>query len=198
MKMELTEGSETSAYINQTPGNYPKGNLLYSVHGESLKSRKANVLSKARWSCCRHSGSLSPPDYDFLSFALLEASRPHTQVSPDCDPTPSWHYAIGGTNIHCTQSNSEYEAFSKDEQHNGEKDGEGSRSGLIRGTGAEFISRDKNTRKINRENPYQGRDLKLRSPKYKVGMLTTRPRRRFHFMRVCVVIMISRRTSLKL
>ena len=39
MKMELTEGSETSAYINQTPGNYPKGNLLYSVHGESLKSR---------------------------------------------------------------------------------------------------------------------------------------------------------------
>ena len=27
------------AYINQTPGNYPKGNILYSVHGESLKSR---------------------------------------------------------------------------------------------------------------------------------------------------------------
>ena len=25
-------------YINQTPGNCPKGNLLYSVHGESLKS----------------------------------------------------------------------------------------------------------------------------------------------------------------
>ena len=40
MKMELTEGSETSAYINQTPGNYPKGNLRYSVHGESLKSRR--------------------------------------------------------------------------------------------------------------------------------------------------------------
>jgi len=31
MKMELTEGSETSAYINQTPGNYPKGNLLYYI-----------------------------------------------------------------------------------------------------------------------------------------------------------------------
>ena len=28
MKMEMIEGSETSAYINQTPGNYPKGNLL--------------------------------------------------------------------------------------------------------------------------------------------------------------------------
>ena len=31
MKMELTEGSETSAYINQMPGNYPKGNLLNSA-----------------------------------------------------------------------------------------------------------------------------------------------------------------------
>ena len=35
--MYLIEGSETSAIINQTPGNYPKENLLvYSVHGESL------------------------------------------------------------------------------------------------------------------------------------------------------------------
>jgi hypothetical protein len=39
MKMDQIEGSETSAIINQTPGNYPKGNLLHSVHGESLKSR---------------------------------------------------------------------------------------------------------------------------------------------------------------
>ena len=44
MKMEPIEGSETSAFINQTPGNYPKGNLLYSVHGESLKSRIDNRL----------------------------------------------------------------------------------------------------------------------------------------------------------
>jgi len=29
MKMEPIEGSEMSAIINQTPGNYPKGNLLY-------------------------------------------------------------------------------------------------------------------------------------------------------------------------
>ena len=28
--MERIEGSETSAIINQTPGNYPKGNLLYN------------------------------------------------------------------------------------------------------------------------------------------------------------------------
>ena len=39
MKMEQIECSETSAYINQTPGNYPKENTLYSEHGESLKSR---------------------------------------------------------------------------------------------------------------------------------------------------------------
>jgi len=39
MKMEPIEGSEMSAFINQTPGNYPKGNLLHSVHGESLKWR---------------------------------------------------------------------------------------------------------------------------------------------------------------
>jgi hypothetical protein len=38
MKMELIEGSETLAYTNQTPGNYLKENLLYSEHGESLKS----------------------------------------------------------------------------------------------------------------------------------------------------------------
>jgi len=30
MKMELIDGSEASAIINQTPGNYSKGNLLYS------------------------------------------------------------------------------------------------------------------------------------------------------------------------
>jgi len=37
--MDLIKGSETSAIINQAPGNYPKESLLYSVHGESLKSR---------------------------------------------------------------------------------------------------------------------------------------------------------------
>jgi len=44
MKMEPIEGSETSAIINQTPWNYPKENLLYSVHGESLKSRKLTFV----------------------------------------------------------------------------------------------------------------------------------------------------------
>ena len=37
-KMELIQGSETSANYNLTPGKYPKGNIQYSNHGESLKS----------------------------------------------------------------------------------------------------------------------------------------------------------------
>jgi len=32
MKMDLIEGSETSAIINQTPGNYPKESLLYDYY----------------------------------------------------------------------------------------------------------------------------------------------------------------------
>jgi len=31
--------SETSAYKIETPGNYPKENILYSEHGKNLKSR---------------------------------------------------------------------------------------------------------------------------------------------------------------
>jgi hypothetical protein len=38
--MELTEGSETSANHNMTPGKYPKEYIQYSKHGQSLKSRK--------------------------------------------------------------------------------------------------------------------------------------------------------------
>ena len=30
--------SETSAFRTQTPGNYPKENILHKEHGESLKS----------------------------------------------------------------------------------------------------------------------------------------------------------------
>ena len=42
MKIEEIERSETSSYIIQTPGNYPKENIIYSEHGESLKSK--NVI----------------------------------------------------------------------------------------------------------------------------------------------------------
>ena len=36
--MELIHGSETSAYYILTPGKYPKEQIKYSNHGESLKS----------------------------------------------------------------------------------------------------------------------------------------------------------------
>jgi hypothetical protein len=36
--MELTFGSETSAFKTQTPGNNPEDYTLYSQHGDSLKS----------------------------------------------------------------------------------------------------------------------------------------------------------------
>ena len=38
--MEPIEGSETSAFKPQTPGKYPKENILHKEHGESLKSRR--------------------------------------------------------------------------------------------------------------------------------------------------------------
>jgi hypothetical protein len=37
--MDLTEGSETSAKHNLTPGKYPKVHTQDSEHGENLKSR---------------------------------------------------------------------------------------------------------------------------------------------------------------
>jgi hypothetical protein len=40
LKMDLTEGSETSTNINQTPVKYPKFDTLNTEHSESLKSRK--------------------------------------------------------------------------------------------------------------------------------------------------------------
>jgi hypothetical protein len=39
LKMEQIDGSETSAFKNQTPGIHPKYYSQYSKHSESLKSR---------------------------------------------------------------------------------------------------------------------------------------------------------------
>jgi len=38
--MDPIEGSETSAFKPQTPGKYPKVNILHKEHCESLKSRQ--------------------------------------------------------------------------------------------------------------------------------------------------------------
>jgi len=45
MKMEHIKGSETSGFTTQTPGNYPKENILHKEHGESLRSRSLNVYT---------------------------------------------------------------------------------------------------------------------------------------------------------
>jgi len=44
-KIEPIEGSETSAFKPQTPGKYPKENILHKEHGESLKSRNEDRLN---------------------------------------------------------------------------------------------------------------------------------------------------------
>jgi hypothetical protein len=45
VKMEPTEGSETSAFKIQTPGKYPKEYLPHLQHGESLKTKIKFSLS---------------------------------------------------------------------------------------------------------------------------------------------------------
>jgi hypothetical protein len=47
LKMDLTEGSEASANINQTQGKHPKVDIINTEHGESLKSRGVHKLY--RW-----------------------------------------------------------------------------------------------------------------------------------------------------
>ena len=44
LKMELTQGSETSANYNLMPRKYPKEYTQYSNHGESLKSRMTKFV----------------------------------------------------------------------------------------------------------------------------------------------------------
>ena len=58
LKMELTQGSETSANYNLTPGKYPKEYIQYSNHGESLKSRISNEVLLLSASLNRHKSTL--------------------------------------------------------------------------------------------------------------------------------------------
>jgi hypothetical protein len=48
MKMEPIRSSETSAIKTQTPGNYPKRNILQLKNGESLKTRLFILFSVLR------------------------------------------------------------------------------------------------------------------------------------------------------
>jgi hypothetical protein len=49
MKMKPIQCSETSAYIIQTPGNYPEDNILHRQHGESLKTTINNLQYIVFW-----------------------------------------------------------------------------------------------------------------------------------------------------
>jgi hypothetical protein len=44
--MDLTEGSETPAKLNLTPGKYPKENIEVTEHSENLKSRMRYFISR--------------------------------------------------------------------------------------------------------------------------------------------------------
>jgi hypothetical protein len=48
LKMDLTEGSETSAKHNLTQGKYPKEHIQVSEHGENLKSRIQHLFLPLR------------------------------------------------------------------------------------------------------------------------------------------------------
>jgi hypothetical protein len=55
MKMEMIDGSEMSAFKNQTPGIHPQDYSQYSKHGESLKSRMLEiVLGSCMWTHICH------------------------------------------------------------------------------------------------------------------------------------------------
>ena len=42
---QVDEEYQTSTSRTQTPGNYPKENILHTEHGESLKSRNGNYYN---------------------------------------------------------------------------------------------------------------------------------------------------------
>ena len=64
--------SETSAYMNQTPGNHPKENKQHSEHGESLKSKIKNHSDMFRILCDTSSGS--------AELCLTEITRSDSQI----------------------------------------------------------------------------------------------------------------------
>jgi len=71
MKMELIEGSETSAFKTQTPGKYPKENILHKEHGESLKSRNTFFIQFTVQFNYKISTEITT---EFLSMCLLYTS----------------------------------------------------------------------------------------------------------------------------
>ena len=65
IKMEPIRSSETSDVKTQTPGNYPKRNILQLKHCESLKTRK--LLQRNECHLCEFSSSQSVNFFAFLA-----------------------------------------------------------------------------------------------------------------------------------
>jgi hypothetical protein len=59
LKMDLTEGSETSAKHNLTPEKHPKEHIQDSEHGENLKSRTFMTSPKVQTGSDAHPASYS-------------------------------------------------------------------------------------------------------------------------------------------
>ena len=101
MKMEQIECSETSAYINQTPGNHPKENTQHCEHGESLKSRRLKKAYNADlWKLKTQNNTVKnkpktrtqcteekeEAELQIRSFPLIDASRVASNTEHDTAP----------------------------------------------------------------------------------------------------------------
>jgi hypothetical protein len=109
--MEPIESSETSAFKTQTPGKYPKENILHKEHGESLKSRNYTLFTELHKfeSVCKQldisrcdTGSLPSiialiGDPERIAFFLF----PSTNVMSIVFRTPSSAF-LKTTLLHCT------------------------------------------------------------------------------------------------
>jgi hypothetical protein len=73
--MDLTEGSETSAKFNLTPGETPKENTQDSEHGETLKSRRQRYYFKNPLLHFRHGRRLK------ISHTLYSTDFTQTKIS---------------------------------------------------------------------------------------------------------------------
>jgi hypothetical protein len=80
LKMDLTEGSETSAKLNLTPGKCPKENIHDSEHVENLKSRSLKKNSHQK----KCTIAVSTLDFLFESSVLLHRSLKRDAFASRC------------------------------------------------------------------------------------------------------------------
>ena len=84
--MEQIECSETSAYKIQTPGNYPKETIIYSEHGESLKSRTRHESYVYKFGCPEGSLSIVTSLRDWRKWVSIYFKRRYMSVVHSIEP----------------------------------------------------------------------------------------------------------------